>query len=94
MQSEMTDEFTDGFKIRSNSPELLEAQQRGLIRIKNATFSWGSARGTATPAFSIQIPEITFVNGKINLITGPTGSGKSSLLKVSICCGRQVESCR
>ena len=80
--SEMIDEFTDGFR-RSLTPQgLLEAQQDGLVRIKDATFSWGSARGSATPSFSIHIPDITFVKGKINLITGPTGSGKSSLLKV------------
>ena len=80
-QSELIDEFTEGHKAQTTMPELLEAQQERLIRIKNATFTWGSPKGDATPGFNLHVPDITFAKGKINLITGPTGSGKSSLLK-------------
>ena len=79
----MVDEFTEGFKATTTSEEELEAQQEGLIRFKNATFSWGSASGNDTPDFKLRISDLTFVKGKVNLITGPTGCGKSSLLKVS-----------
>lgn len=83
--SEMIDEFSEGLSTSTVSPELLEAQEQGLIRVKNATFTWGTNKGDDTPDFKLRIPDLTFVKGKINLITGPTGSGKSSLLKVSTC---------
>jgi ABC-type lipoprotein export system ATPase subunit len=79
----MIDEFTDGRLAKPTDPAHIEAQEQGLIRIKNAIFTWGSAHGSATPGFQLDIPDVTFVKGKINLIAGPTGSGKSSLLKVS-----------
>ena len=56
---------------------MTEAQDEGLIRFKNAKFSWGSD-------FKLRLPDITFVKNGINLITGPTGSGKSSILKALI----------
>ncbi|ORX36515.1 hypothetical protein BD324DRAFT_651753 [Kockovaella imperatae] len=82
--SDLTDEFTEGYTNTCNSPEYLEAKQKGLIRIKDAIFSWGVEKTTTNANFSIRIPDITFAKGKINLITGPTGSGKSSLLKALI----------
>ena len=58
-----------------------------LIGIRNAFFTWSSeSTGTATPGssrrnFSLQIKdEVIFKQGKINLIVGPTGCGKTSLL--------------
>lgn len=81
-QTEMIDEFAEGYQARPVNPAHIEAQEQGLIRIKNALFTWGSAVGDTTPDFKLRIPDITFVKGKINLIAGPTGSGKSSLLKV------------
>ncbi|KAK7462805.1 hypothetical protein VKT23_020779 [Stygiomarasmius scandens] len=55
------------------------------IGFRNATFSWSkdSADGTATPSqrqFLLQIDELLFKKGCINLIVGPTGSGKTSLI--------------
>ncbi|ORY22510.1 hypothetical protein BCR39DRAFT_551500 [Naematelia encephala] len=82
--SEMIDEWTEGDVTNIKSSQQLEAEEQSLIRFKNATFTWGSARGEATPGYSLRIPDLTFVKGKINLITGPTGSGKSSLLKALI----------
>ena len=51
----------------------------------DATFSWSSdADGSLTPSrrnFRLQMEgEVTFKRGGINLIIGPTGSGKTSLL--------------
>jgi len=84
----MIDEFAEGYAAKPVLPEHLKAQEQGIIRIKNALFTWGSASGSDTPDFKLQIPDISFVKGAINIIAGPTGSGKSSLLKVSSspCC--------
>lgn len=79
----MIDQFTEGSHAKPNIPAHIEAQQQGLIRVKNALFTWGSARGESTPDFKLRIPDVTFEKGKINIIAGPTGSGKSSFLKVN-----------
>ncbi|KAF8058246.1 hypothetical protein FPV67DRAFT_1565726 [Lyophyllum atratum] len=55
------------------------------IGFREATFTWSSdADGSLTPSkrkFSLQIEdELLFKGGQINLIIGPTGSGKTSLL--------------
>ena len=58
-----------------------------LIGIRNASFTWSSeSTGTITPGslrrnFILRInDEVTFEKGKISLIVGPTGCGKTSLL--------------
>ncbi|KAE9405641.1 hypothetical protein BT96DRAFT_955137 [Gymnopus androsaceus JB14] len=55
------------------------------IGFQNATFSWSrDTSGTATPSsrkFMLRIVnKLSFKKGCLNLITGPTGSGKTSLL--------------
>lgn len=57
------------------------------IGFKNAQFTWSassSAPGDATPSrreFVLKLPgDITFEEGALNLIIGPTASGKSSVL--------------
>ncbi|WVF65767.1 hypothetical protein IAT40_000501 [Kwoniella sp. CBS 6097] len=83
--SEMIDEYSEGKLATIKTPEQLEAESEGLIRMKEAVFTWGPIESGNTQDFSLRIPDVTFVKGKINLITGPTGSGKSSLLKESWC---------
>jgi ABC-type transport system involved in cytochrome bd biosynthesis fused ATPase/permease subunit len=63
------------------------SSKSSLIGISNASFTWSSeSTGTITPgssrrSFNLQIKdEVIFKQGKINLIVGPTGSGKTSLL--------------
>ncbi|RPB26876.1 hypothetical protein L211DRAFT_804498 [Terfezia boudieri ATCC MYA-4762] len=55
-----------------------------LIGFKNGTFTWGaksSANGTgSTSAFTLRDLNVNFVPGKLNIIAGPTGSGKTSML--------------
>lgn len=55
------------------------------IGFRNATFSWSNdTDGTLTPSrrnFRLRIEdELLFRRGEINLIIGPTGSGKTSML--------------
>ncbi|ESK84755.1 hypothetical protein Moror_568 [Moniliophthora roreri MCA 2997] len=54
------------------------------IGFRNASFSWSSSPGSETPnsrRFILRIEdELLFKKGVINLIIGPTGSGKTSLL--------------
>ncbi len=79
----MIDGWAEGPLATIATSEQIQAETEGLVRFKNAIFVWGSASGIDTPDFKLSIPDVTFVKGRINLITGPTGCGKSSLLKVS-----------
>ncbi|ADV20810.1 ATP-binding cassette (ABC) transporter, putative [Cryptococcus gattii WM276] len=84
-ESEMIDEYSEGKLATIKPSEQLEAEQEGLIRIHDATFTWGSQPdATGEVPFKLKIEDTAFKKGKINLITGPTGSGKSSLLKALI----------
>ncbi|RXW20112.1 hypothetical protein EST38_g5743 [Candolleomyces aberdarensis] len=62
-------------------PQLIEDE--GLY-LRYASFTWTpEADGESTPSssFKLTVPgELRFMEGKINLIVGPTGSGKTSLL--------------
>ncbi|KAF9013108.1 multidrug resistance-associated ABC transporter [Cyathus striatus] len=54
-----------------------------VVGFNDAIFSWAKEEddGAATPSFRLRVPgELIFKNGCMNLITGPTGSGKTSLL--------------
>lgn len=55
------------------------------IGFQNASFVWSSdVDGSLTPSkrkFMLKIPEkMVFKKGNLNLVVGPTGSGKTSLL--------------
>ena len=82
--SEMIDEYAEGRLATIKAQSQLDAEEHAVIRIHDAVFTWGSPRGNATPGFTLHIPDVTFSIGRVNLITGPTGSGKSSLLKALI----------
>jgi len=54
-----------------------------MIGFKNATFSWGGKEPLAdevSNAFRLMDMDIKFEIGKLNIIAGPTGSGKTSML--------------
>lgn len=54
-----------------------------MIGFKNATFSWGGKEQSTeeiSSAFRLMDLNIKFEIGKLNIIAGPTGSGKTSLL--------------
>ena len=54
------------------------------IGIARTTFTWTASAGTQTPgasAFALRIDDpLLFQRGRINLVVGPTGAGKTSLL--------------
>ncbi|KAK9236291.1 hypothetical protein V1525DRAFT_363124 [Lipomyces kononenkoae] len=49
-----------------------------LIGFRGASFAWGAGRTNFD--FKLQNIDITFVPGKLSVIVGPTGAGKTSLL--------------
>ncbi|KAI0357911.1 P-loop containing nucleoside triphosphate hydrolase protein [Trametes cingulata] len=63
-------------------------ERKGVIGIRHASFTWSkdaspsqTPGGTRKRAFVLHIDEeVVFERGKVNLIIGPTGSGKTSLL--------------
>ncbi|KAJ7462775.1 P-loop containing nucleoside triphosphate hydrolase protein [Mycena galericulata] len=81
-------ELLDSFAEKDDTTELFvpaDAASKG-IGFCDATFAWSSEKtdGTLTPSkskFTLKIKgELLFKPGCINLIVGPTGSGKTSLL--------------
>lgn len=89
-QTELIDEFdeeksTESVEIQSNAvPE----DKKDVIGIRNARFTWSKESapsqtpgGTRKRAFVLSVDdELALRRGKINLIIGPTGAGKTSLL--------------
>ena len=52
------------------------------IGFNNASFTWGKKdeNDPAARSFTLQLDNLHFKPGKVNIIAGPTGSGKTSLL--------------
>ncbi|KAG6808744.1 hypothetical protein H0H92_003040, partial [Tricholoma furcatifolium] len=78
-------ELLDEFQKKDVNTLPQENQHDGDIGFSNANFVWSNdSEGSLTPSkrkFSLRIQdELLFKRGQINLITGPTGSGKTSLL--------------
>ncbi|KAH9028060.1 hypothetical protein EDB83DRAFT_1910199 [Lactarius deliciosus] len=85
--TELLDEFADANK-GSKRVMLTDASHfdQDVIGFQNASFTWSNADadGTLTPSrrrFTLRVQgELLFKRGCFNLIIGPTGSGKTSLL--------------
>ncbi|KAI0260098.1 P-loop containing nucleoside triphosphate hydrolase protein [Gloeopeniophorella convolvens] len=89
-ETELLDEFSDSEKaskcaMLADSPN----HDRDAIGFCNASFAWSKsdenmADGTLTPSrsrFTLRVHgELVFKRGCINMIIGPTGAGKTSLL--------------
>lgn len=61
----------------------LDEEGNPMIGFQNATFSWGGKEAPgdeASSAFRLMDMDIKFEMGKLNIIAGPTGCGKTSLL--------------
>ncbi|KAJ7141437.1 hypothetical protein C8R44DRAFT_763446 [Mycena epipterygia] len=80
-------ELLDSF-ISKDTPEIVAPDEptSDLVGFREATFAWSNDEtdGTATPSsrrFLLKIDgELFFRPGRVNLVVGPTGSGKTSLL--------------
>jgi len=84
-KTELLDEFDPSSKDTTIADNV--KANTNLIGIRNASFTWTSeSTGTITPGasrrnFTLRISdEVIFRKEKINLIVGPTGCGKTSLL--------------
>ncbi|KAJ7797502.1 P-loop containing nucleoside triphosphate hydrolase protein [Mycena olivaceomarginata] len=81
--TELLDTFTSKEDLEITAPN---QPASNLIGFRDATFAWSSdeADGTLTPSsrrFQLKIEgELLFKPGCVNLVLGPTGSGKTSLL--------------
>lgn len=76
--TEMLDKFE---KPEETAERVTERQGQGVF-MKNATFYWASAkkRIAGERQFRLQVDDLTFPEGEISIVAGPTGCGKSSFL--------------
>ena len=90
-QTELIDEYTEPSVAEETLlPAPIPESHKDSIGIRHASFTWAadSAKsasttpgGTRRRAFVLSVDdEVFFRRGKINLIVGPTGAGKTSLL--------------
>ena len=85
-QTELLDSFTENANDGTVGFLTDDAQMDpSEIGFRDAVFSWSNTRdGSLTPSrrqFSLRIEgELFFKHGRINLVIGPTGAGKTSLL--------------
>ncbi|TFK52961.1 P-loop containing nucleoside triphosphate hydrolase protein [Heliocybe sulcata] len=81
--AELLDMFSPTIAASTETSILTPAS--GVIGFHDAKFTWTgpSIGGPASPAerrFELAIDDLRFEKGQINLISGPTGSGKTSML--------------
>ncbi|KAL1939038.1 hypothetical protein VTO73DRAFT_10298 [Trametes versicolor] len=88
--TELIDVFAEqnGFDGEDIWPNTVSQDRQGVIGIRHTSFTWSNDTapsrtpgGTRRRQFVLTVDdELLFQRGKINLIVGPTGSGKTSLL--------------
>ncbi|EGO28521.1 hypothetical protein SERLADRAFT_354415 [Serpula lacrymans var. lacrymans S7.9] len=83
----LNSELLDSFHAHYHGASLFKQadEELDVIGFKDAVFTWSENRnGSLTPSkrnFSLKIEdELFFHRGRVNLIVGPTGSGKTSML--------------
>ncbi|KAI0638608.1 multidrug resistance-associated ABC transporter [Trametes polyzona] len=86
-ETELLDEFTEKDAATAELVIPPRTTESDVIGIRQAAFTWSNENdGSMTPGpnrrnFTLRIEdEVIFKRGKVNLIVGPTGSGKTSLL--------------
>ncbi|EED85726.1 predicted protein [Postia placenta Mad-698-R] len=85
--TELLDEFEEQQEAHASASMLKNDVPSDVIGFRDATFTWtaedslSSSTGPPGRNFTLRIKdELVFKQGRINLIIGPTGSGKTSLL--------------
>ena len=86
-QAELLDSYAEDAERKTNNCLTETHSNRDVIGFQDATFTWANDSlddGAVTPSrrkFVLNIEgELLFKRGCINIIIGPTGSGKTSLL--------------
>ena len=90
MQTELLDRYEEVKQGAVDTARIFSVPEPDTIGINQTTFTWTSGSGSQTHAapsgttqrnFALNINEsLLFKRGQINLVVGPTGSGKTSLL--------------
>lgn len=85
MQTELLDKFTTPNEAAAELLAEPSKENEDKIGFRDAAFSWSNdSTGAQTPSrrtFCLRVEdEVLFKPGCINLITGPTGSGKTTML--------------
>ncbi|KZV63091.1 P-loop containing nucleoside triphosphate hydrolase protein [Peniophora sp. CONT] len=81
--TELLDRYTGGEVSSETSPQEVAHVDSAVLGFRNASFTWSSDASQTSPRrnFVLRVPdELVFKRGAINLIIGPTGCGKTSLL--------------
>ncbi|KAI0640442.1 P-loop containing nucleoside triphosphate hydrolase protein [Trametes meyenii] len=86
--TELIDEFTDDKDEETGALYSAVSAPRDVIGIRQASFTWSrdsapaqTPGGTRKRTFTLNVDdELIFQRGKVNLVVGPTGAGKTSLL--------------
>ncbi|KAL6299635.1 multidrug resistance-associated ABC transporter [Sparassis latifolia] len=86
-KTELLDQFTEKTGEEDTALVISKPDAGDMIGFRDAAFTWSADNdGTLTPGprkrnFTLRIEdELLFKRGRINLIVGPTGSGKTSLI--------------
>ncbi|CCM01863.1 uncharacterized protein FIBRA_03934 [Fibroporia radiculosa] len=88
-KTELLDDFTEQPAVRAELALPVPETYVDTIGFRNASFTWTNDQNGSNPStpgasqrnFTLRIEdELYFERGSINLIVGPTGSGKTSLL--------------
>ncbi|KAF5392518.1 hypothetical protein D9757_002192 [Collybiopsis confluens] len=75
LNAKLLDRYSDSAAVNRFSPHL------DKIGFRNATFSWSDETEVSNREFLLQIEsELVFNRGTFNVIVGPTGAGKTSVL--------------
>ncbi|KAG8681627.1 hypothetical protein FRC09_017351, partial [Ceratobasidium sp. 395] len=78
-KTNLLDRYSADKNNQSNADSL--SADSSAIGFRNATFSWSPYLATSQRSFRLRIEsELIFRQGNINMITGPTGCGKTSML--------------
>ncbi|KAH9829649.1 uncharacterized protein C8Q71DRAFT_887891 [Rhodofomes roseus] len=86
-KTELLDDFVDAPENNQSSLALSSSGDENLIGVRNAAFTWtqddsvAPASGLGRRHFKLRVDgDVLFKRGCVNLVVGPTGAGKTSLL--------------